>query len=103
MRVEDNGNRILHNSFRSRAAGAQAVLLGTKERTAALDEPVTDTVVRRNRATIKGNAKPYGWVHGQTRTHYAHNRAGGKRVRLGEGAQPTINPFLFVISFRLAE
>ena len=103
VRVEDNGNRILRNSFSNRAAGAQAVLFGTKERTAALGEPVAETVVRRNRATLKGNASPYGWVHGHTRTDYANNRASGKRVRLGAGTQPAINPFLFVISFRVAD
>jgi hypothetical protein len=97
VRVEDDRTTVEDNRFSSIGAGDQAVLIGTKERTNVLGRPVTGTVVTGNRATIAGNPTPYHWIWGHTATTYSDNRSDGTAVPLTEGAQPTINPFLFAI------
>jgi hypothetical protein len=97
IRVEDDHTTIAGNTFSSPTSTDQAVLIGTKERTGVLGRPVDGTVVQGNSADIAGNPSPYGWVWGHTNTTFADNRALGSVVPLGEGTQPTINPFLFAI------
>lgn len=97
VRVEDDATTIADNRFSSYAASDQAILVGTKERTGVLGQPVNGTVITGNRADIAGNAAPYRWVWGHTGTAYSDNRSGQTEVALTEGAQPTINPFLFAI------
>ena len=79
----------------SNSAAHQAVLVGTKERTGVLAQPVTGTVVTGNRASIAGNPTPYSWIWGHTATTFTANLSAGAPVALAEGVQPTINPFLF--------
>ena len=96
IRVEDDGNRIESNRFRSTNAAHQAVLVGTAHRTNALGLPVTDTVMTGNSAQIRGNASPYGWIHGHVGTVFDRNRASGRLATLAPGVQPAINFHLFV-------
>jgi hypothetical protein len=102
VRVEDDGNRVTGNAFVSSDPADQAVLIGTRERTAVLGRPVSDAVVLENTATIPGNAQPFTWIHGHEGTVFARNVANGSAATLGPGVQPTVNPFLFVISAWLA-
>jgi len=96
IRVEDDGNRIESNRFRSSDAADQAILVGTLRRTTVFGEPVTDTVVAGNSAQIRGNAAPYGWIHGHEGTVFERNRSGGRLAGLLPGTQPPINFHLFV-------
>ena len=105
VRVEDDGNAIEDNSFVSDADGAQAILIGTKNRTTLLGEPVDATTIAGNHALIPGNATPYRWIHGHTGTTFENNVVhvqaadAGAEVALVQGTQPRIDPFLFVIEF----
>jgi parallel beta-helix repeat protein len=99
IRVEDDGARIVRNRFLSADSSHQAILVGTKHRTAALGRPVDGTVIRGNGAMIEGNPRPYAWIHGHTRTVFHRNRSHGADAPLLPGAQPPINPFLFAIEF----
>jgi parallel beta-helix repeat protein len=96
IRIEDDGNRVERNSFASSDATHQAILLGTKERSAALGRPVTGVVIRGNRASITGNATPYVWIHPHSDTVFRQNRTGTVRASLAPGVQPPIDPFIFV-------
>lgn len=96
IRVEDDGNRIESNRFRSKNAAHQAVLVGTLRRTSVLGLPVEDTVVTGNTSQIRGNAAPYGWIHGHVGTVFDRNRASGRLATLLPGVQPAINFHLFV-------
>jgi parallel beta-helix repeat protein len=107
VRVEDDGNTVSDNQFSGDHASAafpasEAVLIGTKYRTETLGQPVSGTVVTGNRATLAGVATPYAWIHGQTGTTFTDDLAGGEPATLGPGTQPTINLFLFVLSFSVA-
>jgi hypothetical protein len=97
VRVEDDAATITDNHFSSYAATDQAILIGTKERTGVLGQPVNNTVITGNRADISGNATPYQWVWGHTGTAYEDNQSSQTDVALTEGVQPTINLFLFAI------
>jgi parallel beta-helix repeat protein len=106
VRVEDDRSRIEGNWFFGEDPAAQAVLVGTGRRTAALGEPVTSTTIAGNHA-VTPNAQPFGWVHGHAGTTYDDNRVhanvfdAGVPVALAPGVQPVVNPFLFVIRFWL--
>jgi Right handed beta helix region len=97
VRVEDDRTTVTDNFFSSSTAGDRAVLVGTKERTAVLDRPVTGTVIAGNRADIPGNATPYTWIWDHTATTFSDNLSNGTPAPLTEGTQPPINPFLFAI------
>jgi hypothetical protein len=97
VRVEDDATVVEDNDFTDNGPDHQAVIVGTKERTNVLGEPVTGTVLRDNRAAIAGNPDPYRWIWSHTATTDTGNRSHGSPVTLVEGTQPTINPFLFAI------
>ncbi len=97
VRVEDDRNRIEANRFEGTDPSAWAVLVGTKERTLRLGQPVNGVELIGNRSLLP-RTQPYGWIHGHTGTLDTGNTAMGAPVGLVEGEQPTINPFLFVIS-----
>jgi hypothetical protein len=97
IRVEDDATTIDGNRFSDVDPSHEAILVGTKERTNVLAQPVKDTVITANRADITGNANPYRWIWGQTNTTFADNLSGPDPATLTEGTQPTINPFLFAI------
>lgn len=108
VRVEDDLARVEENWFTGEdAPGAQAVLIGTERRTAALGQPVQGTTLARNHAARMGPA-PFVWAHGHGGTTYDDNRVhadvldAGTPVALSSGVQPVVNPFLFVIRFWLA-
>jgi hypothetical protein len=64
VRVEDDGTRVIRNRIGGVDGGHWAVVVGTPFRTAVLDHPVTNTIVRGNVSTIVGNPSPYRWVDG---------------------------------------
>jgi parallel beta-helix repeat protein len=96
IRVEDDGNAILSNRFRGSDASDQAILVGTLYRTSVLGEPVTGTTISGNASQLRGNAAPFGWIHGHAGTTFERNRARGRLATLVPGVQPTINFHLFV-------
>ncbi|MFN8602013.1 MAG: right-handed parallel beta-helix repeat-containing protein [Candidatus Binatia bacterium] len=96
IRVEDDGNAILSNRFRGSDATDQAILVGTLYRTSVLAQPVTGTTISGNASQIRGNASPFGWIHGHDATTFERNRARGRLATLAPGVQPTINFHLFV-------
>ena len=97
IRVEDDATTIEDNRFSDFDPSHQAIIVGTKERTNVLAQPVKDTVITGNRADISGNATPYRWIWGQTNTTFTDNLSQQTPAALTEGTQPTINPFLFAI------
>lgn len=97
VRVEDDGNRIEGNRFRSSTATDQAVVLGTQLRTEVLGRPVADTVVQANDAAIAGNDQPFVWAYGQAGTIDRANRSGGRPSSVVAGTAPALGPFLFVV------
>lgn len=97
VRVEDDGNQVVGNTFTASDPAAQAVVVGTKLRTQVLGQPVRDTVVRDNRATITGNPTPYVWAWGQVGTVDLRNVANGAPAHVVAGTQPPIDPFLFTV------
>ncbi len=96
IRVEDDDNAILSNRFRGSDATDQAILVGTLYRTSVLAQPVTGTTISGNASQIRGNASPFGWIHGHDATTFERNRARGRLATLAPGVQPTINFHLFV-------
>lgn len=98
VRVEDDGTTVESNQFFHEDAAALAILIGTRERTAALARPVHATIVRGNEAEIAGNDHPYAWIHGHADTVFEDNLTGGEVASLPEGTPPATNPWLFVIS-----
>jgi hypothetical protein len=97
IRVEDDATTVEGNRFSDVNPSHQAIIVGTKERTNVLGQPVTDTVITGNRADISGNAAPYRWIWGQENTTFTDNLSQQSPASLTEGTQPTINPFLFAI------
>ncbi len=97
VRVEADRSTVTDNWFHSTGVGDQAVLIGTKERTAVLGLPVTGTVLTGNRAELPAEAIPFGWVWGHTATTDSGNLANSAPAALVQGVQPTINPFIFAI------
>ena len=61
-------------------AAQQAIVLGTPNRTATLNQPVTNTTITGNVAAIPTNPNPYRWVHGQTNTVFTNNTSLGRPV-----------------------
>ena len=102
VRVEDDDNQILNNQFSGDGA-QQAVLIGTPNRTATLDQPVTGTIVTGNTATIPGNPNPYRWVHGHTNTTFSGNLSLGRLSGLCAGLAPARGPFVMTLAFTIAD
>ena len=100
VRVEDDGTHVEGNTFTNNDPLHRAVVVGTKERTARLGQPVTGTVVTGNTATTPDQAGPvpaYVWIHGHESTTFSGNLAQGATVPgLVAGAQPPQDPFLMV-------
>jgi parallel beta-helix repeat protein len=96
IRVEDDGNTIASNRFRSSDATDQAILVGTLQRTSVLGQPVSGTTITGNASQIRGNASPFSWIHGHEGTTFQRNRARGRLATLVPGVQPPINFHLFV-------
>ncbi|MGH7789007.1 MAG: right-handed parallel beta-helix repeat-containing protein [Candidatus Binatia bacterium] len=101
VRVEDDDNQILNNQFAGDGA-QQAVLIGTPNRTAALGQPVTGTIVSGNTAAIPANPNPYRWVHGHTNTTFSNNLSLGRPAGLCEGLEPARGPFVMTVAFIVA-
>ncbi len=99
VRVEDDRTVVEGNTFTSRGSSSRAVIIGTRDRTQVLDEPVTGTVLTGNVADLGRNVRPYTWIHGHTATTFSGNSAEGAVVPLVAGEQPPIDPFLFVVAF----
>ena len=101
VRVEDDGTMVTGNTFTGSDPASLAVLVGTKLRAELLGRPVVGTVVRGNAADIEGVSHPYRWIPSQTGTVYEANTSAGAVVDWCEGAQPTINPILFVVAIEI--
>lgn len=101
VRVEDDGTQILDNEFSADDA-AQAVLIGTPRRTAALDQPVTGTIVAGNTALIPASPNPYRWVHGHADTTFRDNESLGRLSGLCEGPAPARGPFVMTLAFAVS-
>lgn len=97
VRVEDDGNTVTANTFDGGDATHYAVVVGTPERTAVLEQPVTGTVVTHNRSTIP-DPSPYRWVDGQTGTNYKDNQVDGSATGWCQSADLPRGPFIFVIA-----
>jgi parallel beta-helix repeat protein len=97
VRVEDDGNTIADNQFSGDAA-QQAIVLGTPNRTATLNQPVTNTTITGNTSAIPTNPNPYRWVHGQTNTTFTDNLSLGRSVGLCEGVPPARGPFVMTVA-----
>ena len=94
VRVEDDGARVVHNTFLGTDASKWAVIVGTPFRTTALGHPVTDTVVRGNRSKIVGNPSPYRWVTATEGLLAWRNRALGTETGFCEAPEPPRGPFV---------
>lgn len=93
VRVEDDDNSVTANTFVGDRAdathpAAEAVLVGTKERTQVLGRPVTGTVVGDNTADLVGVSDPYTWIYSPV-------------AGLAPGVAPPIDAFLMVASIWL--
>jgi len=97
IRVEDDANTIEGNVIRHSDPNARGVIVGTKERTALLGDPVDSTVVVDNTAEIPGNDQPFQWIHQEVGTTFSGNTANGAPATFTEGVQPTIDFHLFVL------
>lgn len=101
VRIEDDLSRIEDNWFFADDPSAVAVLVGSRERTLRLGEPVGGTVVSGNHAALRGADRPFAWIHGHQGTRFENNvdHASGEPADLVPGTQPPIDPFLFVVTF----
>ncbi len=104
VRVEDDRSRVEDNWFFADDPAAKAILLGTKERTLRLGEPVEGTDVSGNHAVLRASDDPFAWIHGHRGTRFEGNldhsaNPAGAPAELVPGTQPPIDPFLFVITF----
>jgi parallel beta-helix repeat protein len=93
VRVEDDGNTISGNHF-SGDATQQAVVVGTRYRTTALDRPVSATKIIANTADIPANPEPYRWLYRHTGTDFAGNTSLGEPAQLCAGVPPWTGPFV---------
>ena len=98
VRVEDDGTVVAGNRFRGDLAESLAVVVGTRYRAELLGRPVVGTTVADNTAELAGVRHPYRWIPSQVGTAFGANRSHGSLVGWCEGAQPQINPFLFVVA-----
>jgi parallel beta-helix repeat protein len=98
VRVEDDNTLVEANRFIHTDAAATAVLVGTKERTQTLGEPVRGTAIRGNDASVSGSAAPFAWVHGHEGTTFEANTSNGLSATFAEGVAAPRTPWLFVVS-----
>lgn len=101
VRIEDDRTTVEANTFLSDDPADQAIHLGTTYRPDYLGEPVADSVITANVATITGNPEPYVLAHADSNTTFEANTSNGSPAGLRSGSQPDIDPFLFVRSFWL--
>jgi len=99
IRVEDDGSTIEDNQFVGSDPSQVAILVGTRFRTPHLGQPVDDTTITGNRATIAGNQNPYRWVHGHTDTVFDDNQSFARPVGFCTGVEPRRNALIFVLAF----
>lgn len=100
IRVEDDDTVVEGNAIHLVGAEQRGVLVGSKERTERLDDPVSGTVVRANHvhgAADVPEVAPFSWVHGHEGTVVEGNLVDGQPTDLVPGTQPPIDPFLFVV------
>ncbi len=103
VRVEDDHAAVTRNWFVASSAADYAVVVGTPYRTAALGEPVADTVVARNLSSITGNRSPYRWVDGVTRLRDQQNVAAGTASPFCTAPDVPRGPFVMVYAFALQD
>jgi parallel beta-helix repeat protein len=101
VRVEDDDNQILDNTFTGDGA-EQAIVIGTPQRTAVLGQPVAGTIVTGNLATIPANPNSYRWVYGHAATTFSGNTSLGRPTGLCEGLAPARGPFVMTLAFVIA-
>lgn len=101
VRVEDDGAVLENNRFYGSDPAHQAVIVGTRYRTATLGLPVDGTTITGNQAWIDGNLSPYRWVDGETDTAFTGNDSLGRRADFCEGEPPAIGPFVMAVAFVL--
>jgi parallel beta-helix repeat protein len=99
VRVEDDGTKVVGNRFSGPDATYHAVVIGTPQRTTVLGEPVSGTLLARNRSSIRGNPNPYRWVEGERDTTVASNRALGRRAGICEGRTLPRGPFVMTLAW----
>jgi parallel beta-helix repeat protein len=98
IRIEDDRTTVEDNVFTGSDASEQAVLVGTKYRTSALDQPVAGTTITGNSAAIAGNLNPYRWLYGHIGTTFDGNTSLGREVGLCEGVEPFQYPFVMTVA-----
>jgi parallel beta-helix repeat protein len=99
VRVEDDDTKVAGNLFTAPDATHHAVVVGTPDRTTALDRPVSGTKLVGNTSWIRENPDPYRWVSGQVNTTVALNRALGRPVGLCQGKELPRGPFVMTLAF----
>jgi parallel beta-helix repeat protein len=94
VRVEDDGTRVVRNTFLGADGSKWAVIVGTPFRATVLHHPVTNTLVRGNRSLIVGNTSPYRWVTEVDGLVAYRNRASGAEAGFCEAPEPPRGPFV---------
>lgn len=98
VRIEDDGTRVIGNTFEADDATHHAIIVGTEYRTDVLDHPVRDTVIEGNRATIAGNDDPYRWIHGYDGLRVVGNESHGEPTGICPGEQPPRLAMIWMIT-----
>lgn len=101
IRVEDDGTTVEGNVITSSDPDHHGIIVGTEHRTAVLDEPVADTVVRDNQIAIAGNDSPIRWIHGYDGLVVEGNTSHGSPVGICEGVQPPRLALIWLIAAAL--
>lgn len=101
VRVEDDGTRVVGNTFQGTDASKWAVIVGTPYRTRVLAHPVTHTIVRDNESTIVGNRSPYRWVTAAADLVAVDNRALGSPSGFCSAPEPPRGPFVMTYAVAL--
>jgi hypothetical protein len=100
VRVEDDRATVEGNRFDNTNPAGVAVVVGSRQRTELLDDPVDGTTVVDNVATGAAGVPAYVWIHGEENTTFSGNTTNGTAVAgLTEGIQPPQDPFLMVKDF----
>lgn len=102
VRIEDDDAVVEDNTFTSTNPADQAIVLGTHQRTTALNEPILNATITGNEANITGNTSPYRWIWGHSGTTFDGNLSHGRETGMCEGEQPPIGPFVMVVDFVVA-
>lgn len=100
VRVEDDRATVEGNTFDNTNPAGVAVVVGSRQRTELLDDPVDGTTVVDNVATAAAGGNPYVWIHGEENTTFSGNTTNSTAATaLVEGTQPPQDPFLMVKDF----